>query len=311
MIAQGQGIYTQRMLSLPLLQDINDLSTKTRLPSILLAKYNHNNSKYYHHILMRKKIGGLRPIDSPNAELKAIQKWILRNILSCLKPSPYAKGFILGKSIYDNAKPHYNKQYILSLDLNNFFGTVKASHVFSIFHSIGYSKEISYLLTSICTLDGVLPQGAPTSPYLSNLVCLRLDHRIGKYCDNKALTYTRYADDVCISGNKLSVIKKAQVTIKKIIINEGYTINKRKELLSGPKSSRQVTGLVVTPDIGIGRERYNYYRKNIFMEFKKNPAESEVIISGILSFVKSVDVKRYKKLSSYYKSLIIKNPSMF
>jgi retron-type reverse transcriptase len=310
MIEQGQGIYTQRMLSLPLLQDIHDLSTKTRLPSILLAKYNHNNSKYYHHILMRKKSGGLRPIDSPNAELKAIQKWILRNILSCLKPSPYAKGFILGKSIHDNAKPHYNKQYILSLDLNNFFGTVKASHVFSIFHSIGYSKKISYLLTSICTLDGVLPQGAPTSPYLSNLVCLRLDHRIGKYCDNKALTYTRYADDICISGNKLSVIKKAQVTIKNIIINEGYTVNKRKELLSGPKSSRQVTGLVVTPDIGIGREKYNHYRKTIFMEFKKNPAESEFMISGILSFVKSVDVKRHKKLYSYYKSLIIKNPSM-
>ena len=310
MIVHNQGIYTQRMLSLPLLQNIADLSTSTRLPKILLAKYNHDNSKYYHHILMQKKTGGKRPIDSPNAELKAIQKWILRNLLARLKPSPYAQGFVLGKSISDNAKPHVGKQYVLSLDLKDFFGTVKASHVFSVFNSVGYSKKMSYLLTSICTLSGHLPQGAPTSPALSNLVCIKLDYRIGRYCENKALTFTRYADDICISGNKLSVIKKAWETIKKIITDEGYKVNTKKELLSGPKSSRQVTGLVVTPELGIGREKYNHYRKRIFMEFKKNPIESDFVISGILSFVKSVDTKRHKKLSSYYYNLIMKSPSM-
>lgn len=89
-------------------------------------------------------------------------------------------------------------------------------------------KKISYALTSLCTVNGALPQGAPTSPTLSNLVCLRLDQRIGKYCENKALTYTRYADDITISGNKLTVIRKAWGIIKLIIKDEGYTINKKK-----------------------------------------------------------------------------------
>ncbi|WP_407439885.1 retron St85 family RNA-directed DNA polymerase [Lelliottia sp.] len=306
MPSHNQGLYTQRLLSLPILQTLDDLATKTRLPRSILSKYLHRNNRFYKSTYISKKSGGLRPISNPNSELKAIQRWILRNILTHLSPSPYAKGFILGKSIKDNAQPHAGKQYILSIDLKDFFTTIKASYVFSIFNSVGYSSNMSYFLTSICTLDGVLPQGSPTSPTLSNLICLRLDERIGRYCENKALTYTRYADDITISGNKLSVIKKAWHIVRMIIKEEGFTINKKKELLSGPQSQRKVTGLIVTPLVGIGREKYNYYRKKIFILLKKAEANHEDKIHGILSFVKSVDEQKFKKLSSYYQSLLVK-----
>ncbi|MEL5445070.1 retron St85 family RNA-directed DNA polymerase [Serratia ureilytica] len=303
MASRYQGLFTQRLLSLPILQSVNDLAIRTRLPVNLVSKYLRDNHRYYTRLPLKKKTGGFRPIDSPNTELKALQRWVLRNLLANLSPSIYAKGFIKKSSITDNAAPHAGNQYILSIDLKDFFTTVKASYVFTVFKSVGYSKKISYALTSLCTVDGALPQGAPTSPTLSNLVCLRLDQRIGKYCENKALTYTRYADDITISGNKLTVIRKAWGIIKLIIKDEGYTINKKKELLSGPQSQRKVTGLIVTPRIGIGRDKYNYYRGEIFKLVKKGDTYSIDRLNGILSFIKNVDKDKYNKLNEYYKKI--------
>ncbi|CQH31748.1 TPA: retron St85 family RNA-directed DNA polymerase [Yersinia enterocolitica] len=303
---KNQGIYTQRLLSLPSLNDLNDLSIHTRLSHDLISKYVSNNKRYYHHFNMTKRSGGVRPIENPDEELKAIQRWILRNILDKLFPSIYAKGFVKKMSILNNAKPHLDHQYILNIDLKDFFSHVKASHVFTVFNALGYSKMMSYYLTSICTLNGYLPQGAPTSPSLSNFVCLRLDHRIGKYCENKALSYTRYADDICISGNKLTVIKDAWHMLRVIIESEGFIINSKKEKLSGPKSRREVTGLIVNPSLGIGRSKYNYYRKKIFILLMANDPKREQIISGILSYVKSVDAKRHIYLCKYYDSIKLK-----
>lgn len=300
---QYQGLYTQRLLSLPILQTLDDLATKTRLPKALLVKYIHDNDRYYNSSYIKKKTKDLRHISNPNRELKAIQRWILRNILGSLSSSPYANGFIPKKSIYDNALPHQGNQYILSIDLKNFFTTVKASYVFTVFKSVGYASNMAYYLTSICTLNGVLPQGAPTSPMLSNLVCLRMDERIGKYCENKALTYTRYADDITISGNKISVIKKAWMIIKKIVSEEGFTVNKKKEMLSGPRSQRKVTGIIVTPDIGIGRAKYNYYRKKIFILVKRNDGSTDSVVNGILAHIKNIDPAKYKKLNEYYNQI--------
>nr|WP_314984129.1 retron St85 family RNA-directed DNA polymerase [uncultured Pantoea sp.] len=303
MIETNQELYTQRLLALPIIQSIEDLSTRTRLPVSLISQYLGDNSRYYFNIHHKKKTGGMRSINSPNRQLKALQRWILKNILEKLKPSRYAKGFIPKLNLLDNAQPHAGNQYVLKIDFKDFFPSIEANKVYSIFRAVGYSKKISYYLTSICTLKGYLPQGAPSSPYLSNLVCIRIDHRIGRYCDKYALIYTRYADDISISGNQLSSIKKSWLIIKMIISEEGFIINKSKELLSGPRSSRIVTGLVTNPTIGIGRKKYNHYRKEIF-NLKRNGSMSHIEkITGILSFVKSVDIKRYEQLKKYYETI--------
>jgi RNA-directed DNA polymerase len=302
----SQSLYTQRLLSLPIIQSIEDLSTKTRLPSSIISQHVMDNTRYYHHISLKKKTGGNRAIDSPHRQLKALQRWVLKNILERLSVSDYAKGFVPKTSLVDNALPHVGNQYVLKIDLKDFFPSIKASYVYSVFRSVGYSTQVSFFLTSICTLKGYLPQGAPTSPYLSNLVCLRLDQRIGKYCDKHALVYTRYADDISVSGNKLKIIKSAWIVLRLIINEEGFAINKNKEMLSGPRSRREVTGLITTPAISIGKVKYNYYRNKIFHLFKESSSESKEKIIGILSYVSSVDKKKCIKLREYYNSLLCK-----
>ncbi|EFJ2921901.1 RNA-directed DNA polymerase [Escherichia coli] len=279
---------------------MDDLSHALRLPKEVILKFSFNNDKYYHRVEMKKKTGGIRHIESPLRELKAIQRWVLRTILDKLSPSVYAKGFVRGKSILDNAKPHEGNQYVLNLDLQDFFTNVKASHVYTLFKNIGYNNNIAFILTSFCTKGGYLPQGAPTSPALSNLVCLRLDHRISTYCKKRALTYTRYADDLCISGNKILILQKASYLTKDIICNEGFIINSKKEKFLGPKVRREVTGLTVTPKITISKKNYCIYRKRIYDLVRNNIPNKYEIIEGILSFVKSIDKDKEKKLSIFY-----------
>ncbi len=295
-----QGKYTQQLLSLPILENVDDLSHALRLPKEVISKFSFNNDKYYHRIEMEKKSGGIRHIESPLKELKAIQRWVLRYILDKLSPSVYAKGFVRKKSIIDNAKPHEGNQYILNLDLQDFFTNVKASHVYTLFKNIGYNNNIAFILTSFCTKGGYLPQGAPTSPALSNLVCLRLDHRISTYCKKRALTYTRYADDLCVSGNKILILQKASYLIKDIICDEGFIINSKKEKFLGPKVRREVTGLTVTPRITISKKDYCIYRKRIYDLVRNEIPNKNEIIAGVLSFVRSIDKDKGRKLSEFY-----------
>ncbi|WP_406880063.1 retron St85 family RNA-directed DNA polymerase [Serratia marcescens] len=299
-----QGKYTQQLLSLPILENVDDLSQSLRLPKEVISKFSFNNDRYYHRIEMEKKSGGIRHIESPLKELKAIQRWVLRYILDKLSPSSYAKGFVRKKSILDNAKPHEGNQYVLNLDLKDFFTTVQASHVYTLFKNIGYNNNIAFILTSFCTKSGYLPQGAPTSPALSNLVCLRLDHRISTYCKKRALTYTRYADDLCISGNKILILQKASYLIKDIICDEGFIINAKKEKFLGPKVRREVTGLTVTPKITISKKNYCLYRKRIYDLVRTETPNKHEIIKGILSFVRSIDKDKGKKLSVFYQNQI-------
>ncbi|EKM5717783.1 TPA: RNA-directed DNA polymerase [Enterobacter cloacae subsp. cloacae] len=283
---------------------MDDLSQSLRLPKEVISKFSFNNDRYYHRIEMEKKSGGIRHIESPLKELKAIQRWVLRYILDKLSPSSFAKGFVRKKSILDNAKPHEGNQYVLNLDLKDFFTTVQASHVYTLFKNIGYNNNIAFILTSFCTKSGYLPQGAPTSPALSNLVCLRLDHRISTYCKKRALTYTRYADDLCISGNKILILQKASYLIKDIICDEGFTINSKKEKFLGPKVRREVTGLTVTPKITISKKNYCLYRKRIYDLVRTETQNKHEIIKGILSFVRSIDKDKGKKLSLFYQNQI-------
>ncbi|EAT5390740.1 RNA-directed DNA polymerase, partial [Salmonella enterica] len=157
-----------------------------------------------------------------------------------------------------------------------------------------------FILTSFCTKGGYLPQGAPTSPALSNLVCLRLDHRISTYCKKRALTYTRYADDLCISGNKILILQKASYLIKDIICDEGFIINSKKEKFLGPKVRREVTGLTVTPRITISKRDYCIYRKRIYDLVRNEIPNKNEIIAGVLSFVRSIDKDKGRKLSEFY-----------
>lgn len=305
-----QNIYRLRNFGLPAMKSIDDFARFSRLSSGKI-KHISNSAKFlYKTYNIPKKNGSSRLIAQPSRELKAVQGWILRNILDKLSSSSYSKGFEAGASILDNARPHIGSNYVLSLDLKDFFPSVSAKKVYGIFSSVGYNKEMCTLLTNLCVFNGGLPQGAPTSPKLANLVCAKLDSRINGYAGPKGITYTRYADDITMSSNTAIKIQKAKAFLGTIISDESFVINKSKTVISGVIKQKKVTGLILSENnVGIGRLKYRDIRAEIHHLFiKKHNNYSR--INGLLSFIYSVDKKIYTRLYAYISSLKSKYPDV-
>jgi hypothetical protein len=146
-----------------------------------------------------KRRGGTRLIEAPGDKLKALQRRVLHRLLAPLPAHPAATGFVRRRSIVDNARPHAGQGVVINLDLADFFPTITAERVAQVFRGLGWDEEAATILSRICTSEGRLPQGAPTSPALSNLVCRRLDVRLSKLVARLGGHYTRYADDITVS----------------------------------------------------------------------------------------------------------------
>lgn len=163
----------------------------------------NNPSLFYRTYNVPKHRGsGTRRIDEPDEILKRVQRWILDEILYCIPCSKYAKGYVRGVTVKDNARFHRNQKIVLTMDVKDFFPSISENQVFHIFdQSCDYERSVAVLLTKLCTYDGVLPQGAPTSAYLSNLVMREFDEAVGAYCQALHIRFTRYADDMTFSGD--------------------------------------------------------------------------------------------------------------
>ena len=301
--------YSLKNYGLPVIQNLDEFSYEIRLSRPALKKYIACAKHYYCTYPIPKKTGGDRLIAQPNRELKAIQSWLLRNILDKLSSSDASKGFEIGTSIYDNAFPHIGSNVILCLDIDNFFPSIPANKVYGVFYSLGYPKSIASAFTSLCTFKGFLPQGSPASPKLANLVCSKLDSRIQGYAGKNGIIYTRYADDITLSCQSINKLQKAKSFIPTIIKDEDFKINKKKTRLLGLRKRKAVTGLVITSNkAGVGRVIYRELRAKIYsLYIGKETNYSHV--NGWLSFIFSVDPAIYKKLSTYIKKLSEKNPS--
>lgn len=224
---------------------------------------------YYKRFKVKKRRGGYRVIQTPSNELKYLQKWILKNILEKIPSHQCCKGFDKLSSIKKNAESHLNAECILKIDLLRFFDSINEKRVYGIFKSLGYQKNLSVSLAKICTIkqndtfyksfkknednllkyllfkdEGILPQGAPTSPKLANLILRNLDLRLYKLCSKKNVKYSRYADDLTFSGKKEDLVHLKKI-IYKIIYSENLFVNlgKTKFLVRG--NSYFVTGLSV------------------------------------------------------------------
>lgn len=141
-------------------------------------------TNYYHEAKIVKKSGKMRTLNIPAVSLRLVQKWILDNILYKIRVSQYCNGFCKKKSICTNAQNHLNQDCIVNMDMSDFFPSISQKQIFRIFYYYGYTVEVSYMLARLCTYDGYLPQGAPTSPYLSNIACLKLDKRLAGLAKN-------------------------------------------------------------------------------------------------------------------------------
>ena len=186
------------ILSLNLISD-NKLSNKEKLK--LLYTISNHAEKHYKVFKIPKKNGGYRTIYEPDYTLKIIQENILTNVLNERIISSYAKAYKKGLSLLDNALPHLHQKIVLKLDIKDFFPSIDFLKVYKkVFPRNIYPKAVASLLTNLVTYNNTLPQGAPTSSYISNLVLRSFDIKIGSFCQSKNIAYTRYCDDMTFSG---------------------------------------------------------------------------------------------------------------
>ncbi|MBR4858143.1 MAG: RNA-directed DNA polymerase [Clostridia bacterium] len=246
---------------LPIIYDDVHLSKLLGIRLDFLISISNSQKDYYRFFSISKSNGKSRKIAEPLPLLKEIQHFILDNILLKVPCSVYSKAYKPGAKLKSNAKFHRNQPVLIKMDLKDYFPSLDEHRVYKFFHHLGYKDSVSVLLAKLCTLNKALPQGAPTSPYLSNLLTRELDEDIYLFCkENGNLRYTRYADDISISGNMIptNIIKG----VVKIIAKHGLKINKEKTAVI-PNSNRQVvTGVVVNQKLQASKP----YRHSIRLE---------------------------------------------
>jgi RNA-directed DNA polymerase len=210
----------------------------------------------YRQFTIPKRSGGRRRILAPDPELKSLQRRILRRLLARLRVHPAAMGFEQGRSIVTNAQAHRGQAVVLRFDIRDFFPSTSAKRVKRYFRRIGWNRPARRLLLGWCTFDGGLPQGAPTSPRLSNLVNYRLDARLTAMAAKLRAVYTRYADDITISfaEDDSEKIHYMQRFVRQVVEAEGYRLHHRKKLSVRRRHHQQiVTGLVVNRRVNLPR----------------------------------------------------------
>lgn len=298
-----------RLVDLPVCSNLREFCDLAHFDRDRLCVIANEAYRFYRRYDIPKKSGGARTIFQPTAEVKAIQRWILRNILDKLKPSSAATAFVRKLRLTDNVRPHRQNRYFLCVDLEDFFPSISRYSVFQLYRVVGYNDRMAEWLTKLCTVNGFLPQGAITSPALSNLVSLRLDRRLMGLSAARGIVFTRYADDLTFSSNNPALLRKTYPLVREIVIAQRLTVNERKVRFSGPDSRCDVTGLVKNSDkaaFGIGRAKFRQLRAEIFaLQSGKTPIfyKTEESIRGFLSFSKSVDPSSTRKLEDYWTKL--------
>ena len=247
---------------LPIIYDEKHFSQLVGIDLDYLLSAANSPKHFYRYFTIPKRNGKIRKISEPLPVLKEAQYYILNNILKTVPCSIYAKAYKPGATLKGNAKFHRKQPVLVKLDLKDYFPSLHESRVFQLFHqSFGYGKSVSILMSKLCTLDGGLPQGAPTSPYLSNLLTSEMDDKIYQFCSsNGNLRYTRYADDISISGsmNPSDIISG----VSRIVSEHHLQINKSKTAVIRPHKRQVVTGVVVNNKIQASKD----YRRSIRLE---------------------------------------------
>ena len=248
---------------------------------------------HYRQFTMPKKTGGVRHISAPMPLLKTVQHWLLENILYRMDVTDKAHGFVPGRGILTNALPHVGKTLVVNLDLQNFFPTISYRRVKGFFRAVGYSEKLATVFALLCTepatdlveADGkkyyvqtgerALPQGAPSSPVLTNLICRRLDARLSGVATKFGLTYTRYADDLTFSGDDAehgASVGKLLWQVRQIIKDEGFVVHPGKTQVMRKGARREVTGIVVNEKPSIARKKLRQFRAVLHQIDRHGPA---------------------------------------
>ncbi|WP_341223962.1 reverse transcriptase domain-containing protein [Loktanella salsilacus] len=267
----------------PELANINSLKAYLKASDEELTVIRKHRSKMYSHFTIPKKSGGVRFISAPNPRLLYLQRCLLEVFMKMHKPRKPVHGFVRQRSAITNAHEHLNRKHVLNIDLKDFFPTITHDRVSGLFATLGVPSDVRVAILSICCLNNRLPQGAPTSPVISNMICLRMDRQLMGYCKTRRIKYSRYADDLTFSlytaphqlfadnvpnPGKL-VSSQISEELNSIIVSNGFIINEDKLRYFGPSSRKEVTGLIVSDIVNVPRKYVRNIRATIF-DIEKN-----------------------------------------
>lgn len=295
-----------------------------------LMYYCNPNQTYhrYRHFKIRKKSGGFRLITAPRNQSFRLMLQMLNIVLkSMYTPSPHAMGFIEGKSVVTNAKKHLNQNYVFNIDLKDFFPSIDQARVWKRLQlsPFNFPKEIASVIAGMCAMREiredskgkkyrayVLPQGAPTSPIITNMVCDKLDRRLSGLAKRFGLNYSRYADDITFSSmhNVYSPKGEFRKELNRIITDQGFIVNDSKTRLQKKGGRQEVTGIIVNNKPNVPQkyvrdirnilyiwDRYGYvtakykFLPKYYSEkghIKKNTPNLLYVINGRLMYLKMV-----------------------
>jgi RNA-directed DNA polymerase len=290
----------------------------------------------YRYSAIPRASGLARVIERPKARLKEIQRHVLHEILDWIPAHDAAHGFTRGRSAVSHAHLHCGQFVVVSLDLEDFFVSIAAGRVFGIFRTAGYPESVAHILTGLTTntlpaavwhelprprdprgIDAHfrlgrrlaqphLPQGAPTSPALANLAGFRLDRRLHGLAASLGGSYSRYADDLTISGSR-SIVRQAaglRSAIAGIAREEGFAVNHRKSRLVTRAGRQQVCGIVVNERPNVSRAEYDALKATLYNAARLGPARQNradagdfrASLLGRIAWVEQVNPGRGRRL---------------
>jgi retron-type reverse transcriptase len=317
-------------LSLPIFSTAAELAAGMgiTLNELRFLTYSNQVSRvcHYQHFAMQKKSGGTRLISAPMPRLKRLQYWVLDNILQPLELTEQAHGFVTGRSIVSNAQPHLAQKVVINLDLKDFFPTVTYPRIKGTFAQLGYNHEVASLLALLCSeaetqtveMDGQryylnstsrrLPQGAPTSPALSNVICRTLDKRLQGLATKHGFAYTRYADDLTFSGEQTDAIPALLYGTKATVTAEGFNLHPDKTRIMKQGSKQEVTGIVVNQHLSLDNKKLKQFRALLFQIDKdgyegKNWGNGYNLLASIKSYAHYVRMVNPAKGSQFLEQI--------
>lgn len=244
-------------------RELSSLVRDLGIDAKTLYAVSNSLEKHYHQVRYPKKDGGSRELSVPDAQLKMIQRRITQVLLVHMPISPYATAYRYGGSTYRNAMPHVGQPAVLKLDIQHFFDSILYTAVKEkAFPAEIYAEPLRVLLAMLCYHRESLPQGAPSSPAITNIIMAGFDARLGAWCADKKIRYTRYCDDMTFSGSF------APEAVVDFVADQlrccGFLLNRKKTRYIPAGYRQVVTGLVVNEKVGVPSDYLRKLRQELY-----------------------------------------------
>ncbi len=285
---------------------ITDLGIAIGVSPRLLTSFTHRPAGHYRQFEIGKRSGGNRVISSPKTFLKVVQYWLLDYALWNLPVHENCHSYRRGHSILTNATPHVGRRFVGNMDIEDYFGSISEAMLERFLRSNGFGDLFSNTIAKLTTLEDSLPQGAPTSPWLSNAYLYSFDLEMATWAGAHGLVYTRYADDITISGEQRDHIEQAIGYARERLLDKGFRINKKKTLIASQSGQQRVTGVVVNKKPQPPR-KFRRKIRAVFHQAALRPAEFRPQLpqlSGYISYLQSYPALRNsRELEKYRRTL--------